>query len=139
MLQNYILISFFLNIRWLPDDVVCKIAILADDTALESSYDKPCNLLQQVEIGCELYFDLNFLENIFFSISHFLIFKCQYLVIKLKHKKLLSRISLRKVVSKIWNSLHKSIFTLKSIFSKFIYCNEFQFCEMMPTSRNLKM
>ena len=45
-------ISFF-YFNCLPDDVLCKIAIWADDTALNSSCDKPSDLLQQVEITYE--------------------------------------------------------------------------------------
>ena len=34
----------------LPHEVLCNIVIWADDTALDSSCEKPSNLLQQVEI-----------------------------------------------------------------------------------------
>ena len=39
-------ISFFFYFNCLPDDVLCKIAIWADDTALNSSSDKPSDLPQ---------------------------------------------------------------------------------------------
>ena len=64
MRQNYILIHVFLSwsmsfldpclffsyFNCLPDDVLCKIAIWADDNALNSSCDKPSDLTQQVVI-----------------------------------------------------------------------------------------
>ena len=43
-------ISFFFYFNCLPDDVLCKIAIWADDNALNSSCDKPSDLSQQVVI-----------------------------------------------------------------------------------------
>ena len=43
-------ISFFFYFNCLPDDVLCKIAISADDNALNSSRDKPSDLSQQVVI-----------------------------------------------------------------------------------------
>ena len=43
-------ISFFSYFNCLPDDVLCKIAIWADDNALISSCDKPTDLSQQVVI-----------------------------------------------------------------------------------------
>ena len=43
-------ISFFSYFNCLPDDVLCKIAIWADDNALNSSCDKPSDLSQQVVI-----------------------------------------------------------------------------------------
>ena len=42
--------AFFFLINCLPDDVLGKVAIWADDTALNSSCDKPSDLSQQVEI-----------------------------------------------------------------------------------------
>ena len=36
----------------------CNITIWADDTALNSSCDKPSDLSQQFEIAYELYFDI---------------------------------------------------------------------------------
>ena len=47
-------IFFFFYFNCLPDVVLCKIAIWADDTALNSSSDKPSDSPQQVEIGCNL-------------------------------------------------------------------------------------
>ena len=41
---------FFFYFNCSPDDVLCKIAIWADDTALNSSCDKPSDLLQQVKV-----------------------------------------------------------------------------------------
>ena len=35
-------------------DLMCKIAIWTDDTALNSPSDKPSDLLHQAEIACEL-------------------------------------------------------------------------------------
>ena len=90
MRYNSILIHFF------STSVVSLIVLCvrADDTALNSSCEKPSDLSQQ-----ELHFDLknqNCWKIFLFSISYFLILMCQ--------KKLLSRISLRKIVLKIWNS-----------------------------------
>ena len=63
MLQNSILIhvflswsiSFFSYFNCLPDDVLCKIVIWADDNAPNSSCDKPSHLSQQVVIWSEKY------------------------------------------------------------------------------------
>ena len=90
MRYNSILIHFFFT------SVVSLIVLCvrADDTVLNSSCEKPSDLSQQ-----ELHFDLknqNCWKIFLFSISYFLILMCQ--------KKLLSRISLRKTVLKIWNS-----------------------------------
>ena len=43
-------ISFFSYFNPLPDDVMCKIPICADNSALNSSCDKPSDLSQQVVI-----------------------------------------------------------------------------------------
>ena len=52
MRQNSILIHpFFSYFNYLPEDVLCKIAICADDTVLNSSCVKLSDLLQQVEIA----------------------------------------------------------------------------------------
>ena len=82
--QIFDLISFFLSNRWLqvgldgkssykyhkyiiqsilyindlPDDVVCNIAIYADDTTLYSKRDQASDLWQQLECACELESDL---------------------------------------------------------------------------------
>ena len=45
---------FQLYINDLPDDVICDIAIYADDTTLYSR----CDLWQQLELASELEFDL---------------------------------------------------------------------------------
>ena len=42
----------------LPDDVICDIAIYADDTTLYSKCDRACNLWQQLELASELESDL---------------------------------------------------------------------------------
>ena len=43
-------ISFFSYFNCFPDDILCKIAIWAEENALNSSCDKPSDLLQQVVI-----------------------------------------------------------------------------------------
>ena len=45
---------FLLYINDLPDDVICNIAIYADDTALYSKCDQTSDLWQQVELASEL-------------------------------------------------------------------------------------
>ena len=45
---------FLLYIIDLPDDVMCNIAICADDTTLYSEYDKACYLWQQLKLSSEL-------------------------------------------------------------------------------------
>ena len=47
-----------LCINDLPDDVICNIAIYADDTALCSKCDEASDLWQQVELTSELGSDL---------------------------------------------------------------------------------
>ena len=49
---------FVLNINDLPDDVICDIAIYADDTTLYSKCDQAYDLWQQLELACELESDL---------------------------------------------------------------------------------
>ena len=49
---------FLLYINDLPDDVICDIAIYADDTTLYSKCDWASDLLQQLELASELEFDL---------------------------------------------------------------------------------
>ena len=49
---------FLLYINALPDDVICNIAIYADDTTLYSKCDKASDLLQQLELASELQSDL---------------------------------------------------------------------------------
>ena len=49
---------FLLYINDLPDDVICNIAIYADDTALYSKCNRASDLWQQLELASELEFDL---------------------------------------------------------------------------------
>ena len=49
---------FLLYIHALPDDVICDIAIYADDTTLYSKCDQASNLWQQLELASELESDL---------------------------------------------------------------------------------
>ena len=49
---------FLLYINDLPDDVICDIAIYADDTTLYSKCDWACDLWQQLELASELGSDL---------------------------------------------------------------------------------
>ena len=49
---------FLLYINDLPDDVICNIAIYADDTTLYSKRDKASDLWQQLELTSELESDL---------------------------------------------------------------------------------
>ena len=49
---------FLLYINDLPNDVVCNIAIYADDTTLYSKCDQASDLWQQVELASELESDL---------------------------------------------------------------------------------
>ena len=41
-----------------PDDVICDIAIYADDTTLNSKFDWASDLWQQLELASELKSDL---------------------------------------------------------------------------------
>ena len=41
-----------------PDDIICNIAIYADDTTLYSKCDQASDLLQQLELASELKSDL---------------------------------------------------------------------------------
>ena len=45
---------FLLYINDLPDNVICNIAIYADDTSLHSECDQACDLWQQLELAAEL-------------------------------------------------------------------------------------
>ena len=47
-----------LYINDLPDDVICNIAIYADDTTLYSKCDQASDLWQQLELASELESDL---------------------------------------------------------------------------------
>ena len=49
---------FLLYIYDLPDNVICDIAIYADDTTVYSKCDKAFDLWQQLELASELEFDL---------------------------------------------------------------------------------
>ena len=49
---------FLLYINDLPDDVICNVAIYADDTTLYSKYDPASDLWQQLELASELEFDV---------------------------------------------------------------------------------
>ena len=49
---------FLLYINDLPDDVICDIAIYADDTTLYSKCDEASDLWQQLELASELESDL---------------------------------------------------------------------------------
>ena len=49
---------FLLYINDLPDDVICDIAIHADDTTLYSKCDQASDLWQQLELASELESDL---------------------------------------------------------------------------------
>ena len=49
---------FLLYINDLPDDVICNIAIYADDTTLYSRCDQGSDLWQQLELASELESDL---------------------------------------------------------------------------------
>ena len=60
VLQGPILGSalFLLYINDLPDDIICNIAIYADDTTLYSKCDQASDLWQQLELASELESDL---------------------------------------------------------------------------------
>ena len=49
---------FLLYINDLPDDVICNIAIYADDSTLYSKYDQASDLWQQLALASELESDL---------------------------------------------------------------------------------
>ena len=49
---------FLLYINDLPDDVICNIAIYADDTTLNSKSDQASDMWQQLELASELESDL---------------------------------------------------------------------------------
>ena len=49
---------FLLYINDLPDDVICDIAIYADDTTLYSKCDQATDLWQQLKLASELVSDL---------------------------------------------------------------------------------
>ena len=47
-----------LYINDLPDDVICNIAVYADDTTLYSKFNQASDLWQQVELASQLESDL---------------------------------------------------------------------------------
>ena len=49
---------FLLYINGLPDDIICDIAIYADDTTLYSKCDQASDLWQQLELASKLESDL---------------------------------------------------------------------------------
>ena len=49
---------FLLCINDLPDDVICNIAIYADDTTLYSKSDQASDLWQELEVASEFESDL---------------------------------------------------------------------------------
>ena len=49
--SNLCPILFLLYINYLPDDVICNIAIYADDTTLYSKCDQAYDLRQQLELA----------------------------------------------------------------------------------------
>ena len=49
---------FLLYINDLPDDVICNVAIYADDTTLYSKFDQASDLWQQLELASKLECDL---------------------------------------------------------------------------------
>ena len=49
---------FLLVIDDLPDDVICNIAIYADESTIYSKCDQASDLLQQLEMASELESDL---------------------------------------------------------------------------------
>ena len=49
---------FLLYVNDLPNDVICNIAIYADDTTLYSNFDQASDLWQQLELASELESDI---------------------------------------------------------------------------------
>ena len=56
---------FLLYINDLPDDIMCNIAVYADDTTFYSNRDQASGLRQQLELAFELEFDLRDTYQIF--------------------------------------------------------------------------
>ena len=54
----FLVLHFLLYINDLPDDVICNIAIYADDTTLYSKCDQASDLWQQLELASEIESDL---------------------------------------------------------------------------------
>ena len=149
MRQNFILIHlFFFYFICLSDDVLCKIAIWADNIALNSSCDKPSDLWQQVELNCNLILiNQNFWKKFLFFTSFFFILKCQDLVIKVIH----SNSNIKSCYPELfWKSCFKDLKFLKDNFTINVLWNQtfpslfiaisssFVYKEIMHTLRNLK-
>ena len=49
---------FLLYINDFPDDVICNIAIYADDTTLHSKFDQASDMWQQLQLASKLESDL---------------------------------------------------------------------------------
>ena len=49
---------FLLYINDLPDDIICNIAVYADDTTLYSKYDQASDLWEQLELASEKLQDI---------------------------------------------------------------------------------
>ena len=58
MVSNYTVSRTSFEVNDLPDDVICDIAIYADDTTLYSKCDRASDLWQQLELASELESDL---------------------------------------------------------------------------------
>ena len=54
----FLALTFSYYTLYLPDDVICNIAIYADDTTLFSKCDQASDLWQQLELASELESDL---------------------------------------------------------------------------------
>ena len=54
----FLVLHFLLYINDLPDDVICDVAIYADDTTFYSKCDQSSDLWQQLELASELESDL---------------------------------------------------------------------------------
>ena len=68
ILKNLEILSCFISFFYLsyfPDDVLCKIAIWANEIALNSSFGKSLDLSQQAEIAYELRFDLKNMKMLY--------------------------------------------------------------------------
>ena len=50
--------SYYIYINDLPDNVICNVAICADNTTLYSNCDQPSDGWKQVELASELESDL---------------------------------------------------------------------------------
>ena len=63
--------SLFSLIQSSPNDALCKVTIWADDTTLNSSYDKASDFLQQAEIdlSCNLVLQIKIVGKYFYFLS----------------------------------------------------------------------